>query len=75
MLVFGQSQKAKWFQKIVAQNIAGMGISEIGLSILNKTGISVSESTQRRELIKSAESHAALVDTFIADAVHRRKHN
>ena len=64
MVVFGQFQKANWFQKIVAQNITGRGLSETGLSILNKTGISVSKSTQRRDFIKIADSHDALVDVL-----------
>ena len=57
MLVYGQSQKANWFQKIFAQNMTGKGISESGLAILNQSGISVSKSTQRRDLIRTADSH------------------
>ncbi len=45
MLVFGQSQKASWFQKLISTMAVSKGISETGLSILNKSGIALSKST------------------------------
>ena len=72
MLVFGQSQKANWFQKIVAQNTVGKGLSESGLSVLNSTGIAVSKSTQRRHLRKTADRYVARVQSFIDDAIDRK---
>ncbi|XP_065071280.1 uncharacterized protein LOC135695966 [Rhopilema esculentum] len=72
MLVYGQSQKANWFQKIFAQNMTGKGISESGLAILNQTGISVSKSTQRRDLIRTADSHESTVIKFIDEAIEKK---
>ena len=45
MLMFGQSQKANWFQRVLSCQVVGRGISESGLSILNKSGIAVSKAT------------------------------
>ena len=47
MLMFGQSQKASWFQQVLSGQVAGKGLSETGLSILNKSGIAMSKTTQR----------------------------
>ena len=61
MLMYGQSQKASWFQKVMASQLVGKGISETGLAILNKSGIATSKTTQRRELHKIAENHEKVV--------------
>ena len=39
MLMFGQSQKACWLQKEISNVTVGKGVSERGLSVLNKSGI------------------------------------
>ncbi|XP_065061436.1 uncharacterized protein LOC135688497 [Rhopilema esculentum] len=72
MLMFGQSQKASWYQKVMSNMVVGKGISEGGLSVLHKSGIAVSKSTQRRDFYKIAESHESLVKDFIADAIERK---
>ena len=43
MLIFGQSQKASWFQKIISSTVVSKGISESGLSILHRSGIATSK--------------------------------
>ena len=65
ILMFDQSQKAWWFQKILSNQVVSRGVSDSGLSILNKSGISASKSTQKRELQKLASSHANTVKDFI----------
>ncbi|XP_065060338.1 uncharacterized protein LOC135687658 [Rhopilema esculentum] len=72
MLVYGQSQKANCFQKIFAQNMTGKGISESGLAILNQSGISFSKSTQRRDLIRTADSYESTVIKFIDEAIKKK---
>ncbi|XP_065054170.1 uncharacterized protein LOC135682973 [Rhopilema esculentum] len=72
MLVFGQSQKASWFQKVLSQRVVGKGISETGLSILNKSGVSVSKSTQKRERVKLSFNHDKAVSTFVSEAVENK---
>ena len=72
MRMFGQSQKANWFQKVISNIAVGKGISEGGLSVLNKSGITVSKSTQRREFLKVADSHESVVQDFIADAINKK---
>ena len=72
MMMFGQSQKANWFQKVISNMAVGKGISEGGLSVRNKSGIAVSKSTQRREFLKVANSHESVVQDFIADAINKK---
>ena len=36
VLMFGQSQKASWFQKVLSNQIVGKGVSSSGLAILKK---------------------------------------
>ena len=72
MLIFGQSQKASWFQKLISSAVVSKGISEGGLSILHQSGIATSKSTQRREMYKSSKSHDNLVREFITDATEKR---
>ena len=67
MLLFGQSQKASWFQKLSSSAVVSKGISEGGLSILHQSGIATSKSTQRREMHKSAKNHDNVVRDFITD--------
>ena len=71
MLMFGQSQKANWFQKILANEVVSKGVSGTGLSMLNKTGVAVSKSTQKRELAKVAASHEKIVMDFVQDAYEK----
>ena len=47
MLMFGQSQKASWFQKLISNMVVKKGISEGGLSVLNQSGIAVSKERLR----------------------------
>ena len=72
MLMFGQSQKASCFQKILSNQVVSRGISDSGLSILNKSGISASKSTQKRELQKLASSHASTVKDFIDETIRMK---
>ena len=72
MLMFGQSQKGSWFQKILSNQVVSRGISDSGLSILNKSGISASRSTQKRELQKLASSHASTVKDFIDETIRMK---
>ena len=72
MLMFGQSQKASWFQKILSNQVVSRGISDSGLSILNKSGISASKSTQKRELQKLASSHSNTVKGFIDETIRMK---
>ena len=72
MLIFGQSQKASWFQKLISSAVVSKGISEGGLSILHQSGIATSKSTQRREMHKSAKNHDNVVREFITDAAEKR---
>ena len=72
MRMFGQSQKANWFQKVISNIAVGRGISKVGLSVLNKSGIAVSKSTQRREFLKVADSHESVVQDLIADAINKK---
>ena len=46
MLMYGQSQKASCKQKVLPSQVVGQGINEAGLTILNKSGIAMSKTTQ-----------------------------
>lgn len=72
MMMFGQSQKASWFQRAISSEVAGRGISETGLNILNKSGIAISKSTQRRVLYKTAANHGKIVSEFIDEATQNK---
>ena len=74
MLMFGQSQKASWFQKVMSNMVVKKGISEGGLSVLNQSGIAVSKSTQCRLITKKAENHELIVREFVADAIDKKMH-
>ena len=65
MLIFGQSQRASWFQKLISATVVAKGMSEGGISVLRQSGIAISKSSQRREMYKSAENHNFLVRDFI----------
>ena len=69
MLIFGQSQKAIWFQKLISSAVVS---KEGGLSILHQSGIATSKSTQRREMHKSAKNHDNVVREFITDAAEKK---
>ena len=47
MLMYSRSQKASWFQKVMSNMVVGKDMSEGGSSVLHKSGIAVSKSTQR----------------------------
>ena len=72
MLIFGQSRKANWFQKIVATDVVTKGISESGLSVLSNVGITVSKSTQQRERNKAASDHERVVLEFVQEAYEQK---
>ena len=50
IMMFCQTQKVNLFQKVISIMGVGKGMSEGGLSVMNKSDIAVSKSTQRREL-------------------------
>ena len=68
MLVFGQSQKANWFQKTLSRQVVTKGISESGLALLNKIGVGISKSTQKRDFTQMSKNHDILVSQFISEA-------
>ena len=72
MLIFGQSQKANWFQKVLSTQVVGKGISDTGLSILNNSGIAISRNTQKLDRQRSARNHSQVVRDFISDAVSKQ---
>ena len=53
----------------MSSQVLGKGISESGLTILNKSGIAISKATQKRELCKSAESHDKSIAALINESV------
>ena len=63
--MFGQSQKASGFQRVMSSMVVGKGISEGGLSVLNKNGNAVSKSTQPRHLYQIAEKHKHLLKSSL----------
>ena len=54
---------------VLSSQVVGKGISEAGLTILNKSGIAMPKTTQRRELCKSAKSHDKSTAAFINDSL------
>lgn len=51
----------------------GKGLSETVLNILNKSGIAMSKTTQRRHQYRTAEIHERVVADFIAQATQGKK--
>ena len=56
MMMFGQFQKACWFQRVLSSQVVNKGLSETGLGILHKSGIAISKSAQRLDLYKTTEN-------------------
>ena len=71
MLMFGQSQKASWFQTVMSNMVVKQVITEGGLSVLNQSGIAITKSTQCRLITKIAELHELIVREFVADAIDK----
>ena len=67
MYVFDQSHQANWFNKVHSRQILTKGISESGPTILNKTGIYISRSTQNRDFVKFSSDHDKQLSEFISE--------
>ena len=68
MSVFGQSQKANWFQKTVSKQVVTKSISESGLALLNIIGVGISKSTQKCDFAQMSKNHDILVSQFMSEA-------
>ena len=57
MIVYGQSQRANWFQVALSRTLKQFGISEEGLIALRNLGIAAHPHTVKSALKTSASSH------------------
>ena len=73
MMIYGQSQKANWFQVAQSRTLKQFGISEEGLIALRNLGIAAHPHTVKSALKSSASSHLNSLSQFFQDAVDNKQ--
>ena len=73
MMIYGQSQRANWFQVALSRTLKQFGISEEGLIALRNLGIAAHPHTVKSALKSSASSHLNSVSRFFQDAVDNKQ--
>ncbi len=69
MMIYGQSQKANWFQLALSRTLLQYGISHHGLASLRNLGIAAHPKTIKVASTSSSKAHMDTVNTFIQDAI------
>eukprot|EP00794_Sanderia_malayensis_P020709 gene20709-22741_t len=68
MMVYGQSQKANWFQVTLSRTLSQYGISDFGLASLRNVGIAAHPRTVKTASLSAAENHSESVKQFFSNA-------
>eukprot|EP00794_Sanderia_malayensis_P004178 gene4178-4734_t len=69
MMVFGQSQKANWFQVALSRTLSQYGISDYGLASLRNLGIAAHPRTVKSASLSSSANHQEAVKNFFEESV------
>eukprot|EP00112_Aurelia_sp_Birch-Aquarium-sp1_P021037 Seg5563.2 transcript_id=Seg5563.2/GoldUCD/mRNA.D3Y31 product="hypothetical protein" protein_id=Seg5563.2/GoldUCD/D3Y31 len=73
MLMYGQSQRANWFQVALGRTLQECGITDQGLWALKNLGIAAHPNTITTARRASASTHTQSVQSFIRDARNRKQ--
>lgn len=68
-MVFGQSQKANWFQVALSRTLSQYRISDYGLASLRNLGIAAHPRTVKSASLSSSANHLDAVNNFFKEAV------
>ena len=72
MMVFGQPQKANWFQVALSRTLSQYGISDYGLASLRNLGIAAHPRTVKSASLSSSTSHLEAVRNFFHEAIEHK---
>ena len=72
MMIYGQSQRANWFQVALSRTLSQHGISDCGLASLRNLGITAHPRTVTLASLSSASSHLSSVNEFIKEAADKQ---
>eukprot|EP00794_Sanderia_malayensis_P002757 gene2757-3187_t len=70
-LVYGQSQRANWFQVATARTLQGFGISDCGMEILRNMGFAAHPRTVKNANDIIATNHSETVKGFLTNAAEK----
>ena len=73
MLMYGQSQRANWFQVALGRTLQECGITDQGLWALKNLGIAAHPNTIAAARKASASTHTQSVQSFFRDAKNREQ--
>ena len=69
MMMYGQSQRANWFQVALSRTLQQFGITEQGLASLRNLGIAAHPCTVKAASLSTASSHLSNLQIFFNQAI------